>query len=94
MKNLEAKVLPLDRTTFPVQIVAHYKCSGVVCREVNMAAYEVYCALHGEQDAMIQDGCRGGLSAGELIAFLYARGFPKEQWKARADEAFTRMQNL
>lgn len=55
---------------------------------VTMRAYEVYCALWGEQAAMVTGGCRGGFGVGELIAFLYARSFPREEWSRRVDEAF------
>jgi hypothetical protein len=52
-----------------------------------MAAYEVYTHVCGSQEAMVTGNCRGGFSAGELIAFLYARSFPKAEWRARVDEA-------
>jgi hypothetical protein len=60
---------------------------------VTRRAYEVYVHLYGEQSAMVDlagRGCRGGFGVGEIIAFLYARSFPKEQWRARADEALRR----
>lgn len=80
----------------PVQ--HHYRREQAYCPEVvTRMAYEVYCAIHGPQPAMMDlegRGCRGGFSAGELIAFLYARNFPKEQWRARVDEAFRGMENL
>jgi len=59
-----------------------------------MKAYDVYKHLHGEQEALITGDCRGGFSTGELIAFLYARTFPKEEWRNRSDEAFNGMKNL
>lgn len=57
-----------------------------------LRAYEVYCALYGQQPAMVDvaKGCRGGFSTGELIAFLYARSFPRAEWRARVDEALER----
>jgi hypothetical protein len=61
---------------------------------VTMAAYEVYCHMYGAQAAMVTGSCRGGFSAGELVAFLYARSFPKTEWRARVDEAFNGMRNL
>ena len=66
------------------------KCSTVV----TLAAYEVYCHLYGKQEAMITGGCRGGFSSGELIAFLYARSFPRNEWRQRFDEALEGMENL
>jgi len=59
-----------------------------------MAAYEVYSHIYGPQEAMVTGGCRGGFGTGELIAYLYARSFPKEQWRARVDEAFRGAENL
>lgn len=60
---------------------------------VALRAYEVYCHVYGAQPALVDlkgRSCRGGFSVGELIAFLYARSFPKEEWKARVQEAFKR----
>lgn len=61
--------------------------------EVTLRAYEVYCHLFGAQPAMVDlegRGCRGGFGVGELTAFLYARSFPKEEWRKRFDEALRR----
>jgi len=60
---------------------------------VALLAYEVYCAIHGSQPAMIDAtrGYRGGFSIREVIAFLYARSFPRAEWERRADEAFAGM---
>lgn len=58
---------------------------------VTMAAYEVYCHVYGAQEALVTGGCRGGFSVGELVAFLYARSFPKAEWRARFDEALRGM---
>ena len=54
---------------------------------VHVAAYEVYCHLYGEQQDQITGDCRGGFSVLEVIAFLYARSFPKTEWQRRVDEA-------
>jgi hypothetical protein len=59
-----------------------------------MAAYEVYCHIYGKQDALVTGGCRGGFGMGELIAFLYARPFPKDQWYARTQEALRGMKGF
>ena len=61
---------------------------------VTLRAYEVYCHLYGAQEAMVTGGCRGGFSAGELIAFLYAHSFPEEEWRRRAEEASRGMEHL
>jgi hypothetical protein len=55
---------------------------------VTMRAYEVYCHLYGGQQALVSGDCRGGFSGGEMIAFLYAHSFPKEEWRLRVEEAF------
>ena len=55
---------------------------------MHMAAYEVYCHVYSPQEALITGSCRGGFGIGELISFLYAKGFPKEEWRDRVDEAF------
>lgn len=64
---------------------------GQVTSAVTLKAYEVYCELYGEQRALVTGGCRGGFSTGELVAFLYARSFPKAEWRQRAAEAFRGM---
>lgn len=61
---------------------------------MTLAAYEVYCKVYGPQEALITGNCRGGFGANELIAFLYARGFPKEEWSKRVEEALTGMKNI
>lgn len=77
-----------DIPTHPVQTECCHK-GGVVPQKVTLAAYEVYCHVFGKQPAMIEGSCRGGFGVGELIAFLYARSFPKAEWRARVDEALT-----
>lgn len=58
--------------------------------EVALRAYEVYSHVFSPQPAMIDlegRNCRGGFGAAELIAFLYARSFPKDEWRERFDAA-------
>ena len=77
----------------PVQ--RHIKHGGTECaKTVTMRAYEVYCHVYGEQEALVTGGCRGGFSTGELIAFLYAHSFPKDEWDTRHREAFTGAENI
>jgi hypothetical protein len=80
--------------THPVQ--THYEPSrqAVVPQVVTMRAYEVYCHLYGPQEAMVTGWCRGGFAVSELIAFLDAHTFPKDEWRTRADEAFRGMKGL
>ena len=59
-----------------------------------MRAYEVYCAVYAPQEALVTGHCRGGFGVGELIAFLYAYGFPRKEWRQRVDEAFHGMAQL
>lgn len=78
--------------THPVQVHrSGRRDGGRVRTEVTKAAYEVYCHCHGEQPAMMTGDCRGGFGAGELVAFLYARSFPKKEWSDRVDEALRGM---
>jgi hypothetical protein len=62
-----------------------------VPKEVYMAAYEVYCKVCGPQEALVQGNCRGGFDSGELVAFLYARAFPKDEWREKVDAALKGM---
>lgn len=78
--------------TIPVHPVQTKQTRGSCAPQVvTLRAYEVYCHVYSPQEAMITGGCRGGFSAGELIAFLYAYGFPKDQWRQRVQEAFEGM---
>lgn len=76
----------------PVQIPRTYNTKGSIAKDIYMRAYEVYSEVYGEQDAMITGGCRGGFSTGELIVFLYAYSFPKEEWSKRVHFAFANME--
>lgn len=75
----------------PVQY--HHRPHMRACAPVTttMRAYEVYCHIYREQPALVTGDCRGGFGIGELIAFLYARSFPKEEWSERFHEALTGM---
>lgn len=75
----------------PVQM-RPYHSGGKVGAEVVLRAYEVYVHCYGEQRAMIEGGCRGGFGAGELVAMLYARTFPKQEWRDRMEEAYKHME--
>ena len=72
----------------------HRRGQGYAPKTVTIAAYEVYCHVYGPQEALVTGECRGGFSTGELIAFLYARGFPKAEWRARVTQAFKGSENL
>lgn len=86
---------PAEIETHPVQVVARSSLLPARCpKVVTMKAYEVYCALYGEQKELVTDGCRGGFGTNELIAFLYAASFPRDEWRARVDEALTGMQGV
>ena len=79
----------------PVQSGHHLRRQQFMLRtEVTLRAYEVYCHVYGEQKALIEGNCRGGFGKGELIAFLYARSFPKEEWRVRVKEAFDGMEHF
>jgi len=76
--------------THPIQTECCHR-GGVAPTAVTLRAYEVYAHVHGEQKAMITGHCRGGFGVGELMAFLYARSFPKSEWNDRVDEALRGM---
>lgn len=77
----------VKRLTMPIQAATANRKPAVVPTPVYMRAYEVYSGVHGPQEAMITNGCRGGFGVGELVAFLYAASFPKDQWRVRVNEA-------
>lgn len=81
-----------DIKVHPVQIHYQHGMRGQLRTEVTLRAYEVYSRVYAPQEAMITNGCRGGFSIGEIIAFLYARSFPETEWSQRVDEAFKEMQ--
>jgi hypothetical protein len=75
----------LEKLRHPVQAQA----VGSAPETLTLMAYEVYCEVYGPQPALVdaERGCRGGFSWGELTAFLYARAFPRDQWRQRVNEA-------
>lgn len=78
--------------THPVQRSRKYAHDRAAApKVVTMRAYEVYCHVYAPQAALVTGECRGGFGLGELAAFLYARSFPKDEWRARVDEAFRGM---
>lgn len=79
--------------THPVQKSSN-RLQGRVNTKVTLSAYEVYSHVYAPQKALITDGCRGGFSVSELISFLYAKSFPKNEWSGRVQEAFEEMQNI
>lgn len=84
-----------EAETHPVQTRSRFEQKpGRAPKVVTLAAYEVYSHVYRSQEAMITGGCRGGFASGELVAFLYARAFPKSEWRARVDEALKGMQAL
>jgi hypothetical protein len=57
---------------------------GRLPEPVARMAFEVYHHLYSSQSfAVLHD--RGGFGVGELVAFLYARNFPKAEWQMRVD---------
>jgi len=76
---------------FPIQSNPSNRKQAQIVESVYMAAYEVYCHVYSPQEAMITGSCRGGFGIGELVAFLYARSFPRNEWRERVDEAFVQI---
>jgi hypothetical protein len=81
--------------THPVQVQDRLKFRDeggfAVPQVVSLRAYEVYCEVFRPQPALVTDNCRGGFGVGELVAFLYAHSFPRQEWRMRVDEALTGM---
>lgn len=77
----------------PVQVPNSSKIA-MVSTVITLRAYEVYKHVYGDQPAIVTGNCRGGFSVGELIVFLYAYSFPKEEWKIRVEEALKGMTGL
>ena len=81
--------------THPVQThhISRYE-GGRLPKTVTMAAYQVYCEVYSPQEAIVTGSCRGGFSISEIIVFLYARSFPKAEWRDRVEEASRGMKNM
>lgn len=80
--------------THPVQANRHRERTARVPKVVTMAAYEVYSKVFGTQEDLVTGDCRGGFGTGELVAFLYARAFPSNEWNDRFNEAVRGMKGL
>ena len=65
----------------PVQGLGH------VSSCVTERAYEVYKHRYGDRQTLERLNERGGFHTSELITLLYARGFPKDEWTKRDDDA-------
>lgn len=83
-----------DIETHPVQVNRSRHLVGRCPKTVTLRAYEVYRHVYGDQQAIVEGDCRGGFGANELIALLYARSFPREEWSHRVDEALDGMQGI
>lgn len=78
----------------PVQVHVMSNKAPRINADVVKAAYEVYCHIYQPQEEMVTGNCRGGFGLTEIVAFLYARRFPREEWDRRAAEAFRDMQGF
>lgn len=52
---------------------------------LHLQAYEVYSHLFGADQSARRMADRGGFSECELIAFLSAHPFPRDEWQQRVD---------
>lgn len=84
-KEKEMKQYPIQKSRL------HSREFATVPEQVYRRAYEVYCEKYSPQEAMVTGECRGGFGMEELVGFLYARSFPKEEWSMRTDEAWEGM---
>jgi hypothetical protein len=71
----------------PVQI--HDLRDAQLPAVVTERAFEVYDAIWPGR-TLDDINTRGGLGVREVVAFLYARSFPREEWRKRFDEALAR----
>ncbi len=85
MSETEIPVHPVQRSRLLPRDGAHAP------QVVTLRAYEVYVHLYGKQEALVTGWCRGGFGLGELAALLYARSFPKDEWRTRFDEGLPGM---
>lgn len=83
---------PTKVETHPVQ--TRGTRGGRCPKVVTMRAYEAYCEVFRPQEALVTGDCRGGFGTNELIAFLYARTFPRSEWDERFHEAMRGAENL
>lgn len=84
----------MDIEVHPVQIITIPRVHPVCPKVVTLRAYEVYEKVFGKQEAMITGSCHGGFGASEIIAFLYAHTFPREEWRERMLEALAGMKGF
>lgn len=52
------------------------------------AAYEVYAHINGSGQSLERLCERGGFGVGELTAYLFARPFPRDQWRGVSEAHF------
>lgn len=71
--------------TVPCQTPLRSNGAGEVPEVVARRAFEVYDSRGYNQDFETLHA-RGGFSTRELIAQLYARTFPRDEWRRREDE--------
>ena len=76
---------PLQTPRFPLRVGAS------IPWDVHLRAYEVYSVVYSPQEALVEGGCRGGFGLEELVGFLYAYGFPREEWRDRVEKAWREM---
>ena len=76
--------------TVPMRSDRADRKAGRLPLSVAKHAYEVYTYIYpGQTFARLHE--RGGFGVGEVIAFLYARQFPQQQWRVLVDGAFRGM---
>lgn len=80
--------------THPVKTDHLFGQAAKVPQTVSLAAYEVRLHVYGPQEVMMPGDCQNEFTAGQLVAFLYARSFPKSEWSVRVAEALHGMDGL
>ena len=93
MPNPEPETVPVQTDNIIVKRYAGDE-GAQVPRCVAEKAYEVYGHFYGASQSFERLHERGGFSICELLMFLYAAAHPKEEWRARMDEANKGMSKL
>jgi hypothetical protein len=71
----------------PVHMPDNLTLGRFVSAALTERAFEIHVFMHGSEPSLKSINRRGGLSYPQLIAYLYAYGFPREECFDRVQEA-------
>ena len=81
----------MSTEVYKIQVPNNRSMSGTISKAMMERAYEVYIHLYGKSQSLERMNERGGLSVGEVMAFLYAHSYPQSEWRERSHEGFKDM---